>query len=163
MSEIRIEEARRAYDQEQDAWNRANDAAVNIGNVTLRTAVLINGGAAVAALGFIGSVFNGGHLKPGTSLGTLTSPLEWFAWGVAVATLAMGFGYIVNYANAGLISGRNRTWEHPYIKETATSKVWRGVSTVFTVITLLCGIASICLFVYGMFHIRSVIGTLVVQ
>jgi hypothetical protein len=163
MSQMPIEDARRAHDQEEDAWNRANEAAVETGNIALKTAVLVNGGAAVAVLGFIGSVFNGGHLKTGTSLGTLTSPLEWFAWGVAIATLAMGFGYLVNYSNAVIISERKRIWEYPFVQDTRTSGVWHLVSMVFTVLAFISGMASLGFFVYGMFQIRSVIGTLVVQ
>jgi len=158
--ERKVHHAERAHDSEEDSWNKANDAIIASGTLALRTAVIINGGAAVATLAFIGSLVTDAKLPLGIAVNQLTAPIKWFAIGVAVATLAMGIAYLVNYCNAGLISSRTQNWEAPFIRETIATTRWRFASNALTVVAILCAIASLGLFIYGMLAIQSAISIL---
>jgi hypothetical protein len=149
--------AERAHDNDEKNWHLANEAAIGIGNIALRTAVLINGGAAIAVLTFTGGLVNSGKLALGPQLTQVTAPLIWFAVGVAIATFAMGLGYVVNYSNAGIISSRDRTYISPYFKETDTTKRWRKSSTTCTILALASAAISLALFVWGMLEVRNAI------
>ena len=151
--------AERAHESSDKDWHQANEGAMAIGNIALRTAVLINGAAAITSLTFIGSLVNSKTIALGPNLVTLTGPLLWFALGVASATVAMGFGYLTNYSNAGIVSGRTKTYEAPYFIETPTSKRWRISSTTFTILSIVTATASLGLFICGMVAIRTAITT----
>ncbi len=101
--EIRRRDAERAHDRSDAFLDQLNEAAISAGTVTLRTAVLVNGGAAVAVLAFVGNLLNGNTVPEG-GLGAITRSLTWFAAGVACAVAGMGLGYLTNYA-AGALRG----------------------------------------------------------
>lgn len=149
--------AERAHDQENTFIHKLNDAAILTGNHTLRALIIINGGAAIALLAFIGhliSVQNGVFSK---SLGELTAPLIWFAWGVALATVSMGFSYVTNYSYSSHASRKSKHYQAPYIRETLSSKRWLRFGFIFQIFAVLTAIVSIYLFVSGMVEIRDVI------
>ena len=87
--------AERAHDTLTDFASKTNTAAIEVANLALRTAMLINGGAAIAVLAFVGSLAS----RDKVSLQAITqtaATLIWFATGVAVATLSMGLAYFTN-------------------------------------------------------------------
>lgn len=159
MDEYQKKEAERAHDKDDDSWHKSNEATISSATVTLRTCVLINGGAAVAMLAFISGLVKD-RLLQGSSIGGATAPLIWFAVGVVAATLAMGFMYLVNFANTSILGARSQEWSPPYILETPRSQKWRIASMAFTIAAILCGIASIVFFVFGMLEIRDAISAL---
>lgn len=161
VHEQKKHDAEYAHSRDDEAWHKANEATVNSGNLALRTVVLINGGAAVTVLTFIGGLVRDGKLPIGAPLAQITSPLLWFAIGVAIATVAMGFGYLANYSNAGVLSSRDRNFEAPHIVETTVTKRWRWSATVFTVLSILWAIASLSCFIWGMLSVRDAISHLV--
>jgi hypothetical protein len=72
-----------------DTWRefglQANEAAIGAGNLALRMSLLINGGAAVALLTFVGPL-------PANQKRAVADTLVWFSSGIvaAVAGLALG-------------------------------------------------------------------------
>jgi hypothetical protein len=72
-------DAERAHDRDDAVSDTTNAAAVASGQVALRAALLINGGAAVAMLAFIGSIASLDGLG-GDHLAVMASSLVWFAW-----------------------------------------------------------------------------------
>ena len=60
---VHLEEARRAHDRARDFELSTNEAAINSGQLAIRTAVLINGGAAVAVLAFLGGLAGQGIIS----------------------------------------------------------------------------------------------------
>src|SRR6266581_8178796 len=50
------EDAHRAHDKSNAFHTYVNQAAIDSGNLALRTLILINGGAAIAVLAFLGAV-----------------------------------------------------------------------------------------------------------
>ena len=84
--------AERAHGTITDFASKTNTAAIEVANLALRTAMLINGGAAISVLAFIGGLAS----RDKVSLQAITqtaATLVWFATGVAVATLSMGLAY----------------------------------------------------------------------
>lgn len=74
-------------------------ATIDTGLLALKSALLINGGAAVAFLTFIGSA-----MTRLSSLGAklaLASALEFFVWGVLVTGVGTGFAYFCQAAFGG--------------------------------------------------------------
>ena len=88
----------------------SNKAAIDNANHALRTLILINGGAAIAILAFLGAVISSDTNQFADDIVVVTSPIAWFAWGVALATLGMAFAYFTNYCITTSIQER----EHFY-------------------------------------------------
>jgi len=65
--------AERAHDKSRESFNQINKSVVEGGNLALRMALLINGGAAVALLTFIGPL-------PADQKRAVAASLDWFAW-----------------------------------------------------------------------------------
>jgi hypothetical protein len=157
LHELRIRDAERAHDRTKDFSLSVNQAAIDNGNLALRTAVLINGGASVSVLAFVGGLVAQGKIEIGPSLVEISSALIWFASGVAAAALAIGFAYFTNYCIAVQASHLEFRWEHPYVVPTSTSKRWLAFAHIFQVTAVVLGSASIGLFVIGMVEVRDAI------
>src|SRR4051794_8574050 len=95
--EIEIRPAERAHDAHKETIQATDQAAIQTGQLTLRTAVLINGGAAAAILAFIGGLVSQGRV-PVEQTSDVARGISWFAYGVAAAVTGMGLGYLTNLA-----------------------------------------------------------------
>ena len=115
--DLRREDAKRAHDAEREFWKLNNEAAINSGILAVRTAFLVNGGAAVAMLTFIGGMVAQGKIDD-ADLHGLASNLMWFAFGVALAAVATAFAYFVNLATAEGSASKERIWESPIFRDT---------------------------------------------
>jgi hypothetical protein len=60
--ELKLRDAKRAHDSATDFAAKVNAAALDNANLAMRTAVLINGGAAVSVLAFIGGLISQGKV-----------------------------------------------------------------------------------------------------
>jgi hypothetical protein len=157
LHEIKRQDAQRAHDRRADFVEETNRAAIENANLTLRYAVLINGGAAVAVLGFVGGLAAQGRVKLGSQLLDVGSSLTWFAAGVALATLAMGFSYFTNYSLVGHASRLQATWEHPYLNETTSSTWWKRAAICYQVLAIFAGFGSVGVFIRGMLAVKDAI------
>lgn len=106
-------DAERAHDKNTEFFHNVNKAAIETSYVALRTAVLINGGAAVAVLAFLGSLASGNRVQI-SQLSQMASSLKLFAWGVASAAFAMVTAYLTNYFIASRVVSREPTFSFPY-------------------------------------------------
>jgi hypothetical protein len=152
--------AERSHDVETEFGHRANEAAVNSGTQAVRAAIIINGGAAVTMLAFIGHLISVNEGKFVNKFADLTDPLIWFAWGVTFAAMSVGGAYFTNYAIATASVARSRHYDDPFIRETNASKAWKVAIWIFQIVSVGTCIASITLFVIGMLDIQEVISTL---
>lgn len=156
----------RAHDDERDFGRSADIAAVSTGSNALRGLLLINGGAAIAMLAFIGHLISsdkGVFAEKDTikALINLTTPLSWFAGGVACAAASMALGYLANFSMGRVSSHRIRTYEdHPYVRPTKLSKRWGVAVGVFQAAAVAGGFFSLFLFVWGIWEVRDVISAL---
>lgn len=154
VHEQQRQDANRAHERDDVAWGQANEAAIGSANLALRTLVLINGGAAVTVLTFMGSLFGKSNLTA-ASISQVTAPLIYFALGVAVATFAMATAYLTNYATAGIISSRTKSFSEPFITESKRSKRWRWSYLVFIVLSIIFALSSLALFNCGMISVQA--------
>jgi hypothetical protein len=148
------DDAKKVHDRYHDAWIKANEAAVTTGTLALRTLVLINGGAAITVLTFIGNVIKVGQLKTGASLVGISNALVTFALGVALATLAIGIGYVVNYSNAGISSRTDKIAKQPFVAETEGSAFWRKCHYVLLPAAVILAILSLGCFMIGVMEVK---------
>ncbi len=155
--------AQRMHDQEFVFMQSVAKAAVNSGIFALRTLVLINGGAAIALLAFVGGLATIDDAQFRERLADLTAPLLWFVWGVVAATVSIFFGYLTNYCTASGSAKKERIWDHPWVEDTKASRTWEGFSNLFQVLAIVAGAASLWFFVQGMLEIRDVVTFLQVQ
>jgi hypothetical protein len=121
--------------------------------------VLINGGAAISVLAFIGGLAS----RDKVSLQAITQTagtLVWFAVGVAVATLSMGLAYFTNLCIAQDATFRQKTFQHPYLQETDKSRVYKQTAEIFRWLAVFGAIASLVLFICGMFAVKCAVGSL---
>jgi hypothetical protein len=134
--EVNRQHAQRAHDRLDEFHRYINEAAMKSGELALRMGLLINGGAAIALLTFIGSL-------PKEQKRAFAETLVWFASGVALAVAAIALSYFTNYFMAGIASSRLRTWEHPYIQEGPTTPRYRRLNIAFHIAAVVVGLASL--------------------
>jgi hypothetical protein len=158
--ELKLRAAERAHASASDFSLQLNAAAVGGANLAMRTAVLINGGAAVSVLAFIGGLTSQGKLTLGPQVTQIATTLLWFASGVVAATLSMGLAYFTNYSIAAQSMTRLRQHEHPYLLETVKSRVWRRMAITCQWLAIIGSFGSLFLFVYGMFEVKNAISHL---
>ncbi|MCX4156166.1 MULTISPECIES: hypothetical protein [Paraburkholderia] len=89
-------------------------STVEAGQTALRSAVVINGGAAATILAFAGNAITKGQLQTGVPLlSQIGSALLWFMVGVGVAGTASGFRYLSQLGHAQFhYSDTNRRWKY---------------------------------------------------
>lgn len=160
VHEVQREDAQRAHDRNAAFAASTNEAAINNANLALRTAVIINGGAVISVLAFVGGLVGQGKLTIGPTVQEISCALAWFAFGVAAATFAMGFSYLTNYCIAGSATKKRAIWEHPYFEPTPTSRFFARAAMLFKIAAILLGFGSIGIFIMGMLTVRDAFGHL---
>lgn len=149
--------AERAHDKESDFMDRVNEAAMSNADQVLRTLVIINGGAAIAMLAFIGSLISADGAKFASKLPAVATPILWFVWGVAIATFAIGLAYLTNYCMATSTALKEHHYEKPFIRNTLGSKIWIWFGIGFQLLAILSAFVSLGCFIWGMTEIRDAI------
>jgi len=133
-----------------------NKAAIETANLALRMALLINGGAAVSVLAFIGGLASKERFDV-HQLAPVSASLVLFAWGVAAATLALALSYFTNYFMAGIASSKKKIFEHPYLENTPRTNVMWWLNVISHIAAVIAGLGSIICFIIGMLGVRSAI------
>ena len=130
--EAKLRAAERAHDQATETFHRVNEAAIRDAQAAIRIILVINGGAAIAVLAFVGSLVSKGYSIPQAS-GIISNSL-WFVFGVMATAFAASFAYLTNLCYAGSLASLTPTWDHPYfdvIKVVSTRSVGLLSSCVF--------------------------------
>jgi hypothetical protein len=154
---LNLQIAQRQHDVLQEHIRSMNEAAVTSANHALRTVLLVNGGAAVSMLAFIGGLVSNGKVLVGAQLASVAAPLIWFALGVALAGLATAFAYFTNSSAASAANSMQRLWEYPWLQPTTASRRWVKSYYTCLVITVLSGFGSLFLFGVGMYKVWKAI------
>ena len=148
------DEARRAHDRFAEFHLALSESAIKNSELTLRTGVLINGGAAISVLAFIG----GPQGRIGISqLGGIADCLILFALGVASATAGMCFAYLTHYFTFAGQESNKLSGEPPFVQSGPTTKWWKLSARVVYDLAILACLASLILFVMGMFDVKDAI------
>jgi len=150
--EIEQRAAERAHDMVDSYCRQVNEATIKSGQSSLHMAMLINGGAAVAVLAFLGSLAAKVEMD---QVSRLASTIVWFASGVAAAVIGMAASYFTNYCHVGLSQSRDKIWEAPYFKDTPSTWWWNAISNVFHAAAVVAGVGSIILFIIGMLVVHD--------
>jgi hypothetical protein len=140
--------ADRAHDKSRELLNQANQAAIEIGNLALRNALLINGGAAIALLAFIRDL-------PPDQRQAVANTLVWFASGVAAAVAAFAFAYFTNFYAARVEGSKKWNAQPPYVEDGPTTKHQTIMKGTFHTLSVITGVGSLALFIVGMLDVRA--------
>jgi hypothetical protein len=159
IQELTRRDAERQHDHMRDSMDSLLKSAMDSAQMALRTSVLINGGAAVSVLAFIGGLVANGRLKT-AEIATVALTLLWFATGAATATVAIALAYLANYSYANALNFVRKTWTHPYSTDTEASRRWNRVAMMFHVFAIVVAAASLALFVFGMVAVKNAISVL---
>jgi hypothetical protein len=143
------EDAHRAHDQIEEFHSYVNKAAMEAATLSVRTLVVINGGAAIAILTFLGGVASKERIDF-VKVGVVAGTIKWFAFGVALAVLGMALSYLTSFAMAAIASSRIRNWMHPYLSDGPKTKRWRRLNLAFHILAMLVASGSLALFLIGM-------------
>lgn len=149
------EDALRTHDKNDDYASDMNKSAIENGNLAVRYMSAINGGAAIAILGFIGALASKSGLN--AEIKDFAASLIWFAIGVFMAAVAMALAYCTNLALAERASRRRRISIHPYVEETTESQRFLRYSHICRVLGILCFCSSAILFLVGIWSVKNAI------
>ncbi|CAI0727058.1 hypothetical protein [Serratia grimesii] len=98
-----------------------------------KSCMLVNGGAAVALLAFVGNIWN---KNPNAgAVAELAYGILFFCSGVGLAALCTGITYIAQYCYASADSDSDSKWDI--------------AGNIFNILAVLAGLASLILFGYG--------------
>jgi len=147
------DEKRRAHDRFAEFHLALSESAIKSSELTLRTAVIINGGAAISVLAFIAAQGRIGV----SQLGGIADCLILFALGVASATAGMCFSYLTHYFTFAGQESNKLSGEPPFVQSGPTTKWWKLSARVVYDLAILACLASLILFVMGMFDVKDAI------
>lgn len=111
-------------------------SVIEAGKEALNATLIINGGAVIAFLGFLGSMLSKGGAE-GLGL-KLTIPLCLFGFGVLFAALGFGVRYLAQFCFAK-----------------RQKQAWVTTGQAFNVVSILLAIASYAAFGYGVYNAYS--------
>ena len=151
-----MDEARRAHDRLDEFAQSINDSAIKSADAVLRNCLLINGGAAVAILAFMGAVISkdaGSHKIIGDIAGSLT----YFAWGVIASVVALGLSYIVHFLTYKTATSQKKVWEYPYIVPGKDTAWWGRLKITLHLLAVALAVLSAVLFVIGLFAVKHAV------
>lgn len=126
----------------------ANAAAAALSAATLKGLLLINGGAAVAMLGFVASIA-GQSTEAQSLMSDIAGPLLWFAWGVALTVFATGMAYGVMYLQAAYAQSFELIPHSPYTSAGDHTHRYRKLCVTSHVLAVVLASASLACFIRG--------------
>jgi hypothetical protein len=156
VEEQRKRDAERVHDRYDSVQDLTNVEAVTNGREGIKALMLINGGAAVAMLGFVGALAAKGSSVL-TQMVPVANSLMWFAVGMAVAVVAFGLSYCANFCYAQAVSKYQRTYDHPFIVASDDSKWWQRNGAFFHWGALAASVAGLICFLVGIWSVRGAI------
>ena len=126
-------------------------ASVESANLALKSLLLLNGGACIALLGFLASIFSANvqQQESARELAPFLAALSKFASGAGLAVFASSLAYLTNSAYARSLMTYDKKWEWPYVEANEKSKRdWR-IGTYLNNVAIVVSIASLGMFVWG--------------
>lgn len=158
MEERGYEAAKLAHANRTAFTGFANQTATEMSSQAIKAMMLINGGAAVAMLGFVANV-SGGEAAAQLNLSAIVAALVWFALGSGLSVLAAGLSYVVMYLQAVHSEHGSRTYEHPYFEHGKGAGWVHGVMVFFHISAFLAASASLAAFAWGVSDVAEIVLT----
>ncbi|WP_113499209.1 hypothetical protein [Brucella sp. NBRC 12953] len=108
--------AKRAFDRNDQLHDELLKAALDSARDALKAALLLNGGACIALLGFLASITSKEATRASLMLlAPAKFGLTWFAAGAFLAAFGSGLAYICNSLYSGAAAEKDKRFSHPYI------------------------------------------------
>jgi hypothetical protein len=125
--ELNKETAERAHKSSDKFILEGNKAVLTNAETVVRSLILINGGAAISVMTFVGALAARPSV-PGDQISAIARGLEWFAGGALAAVLTAAFAYLTNYLYMSTEQKKTRDYERPYLHENEASnrRLFRG-------------------------------------
>jgi hypothetical protein len=146
--------AERAHENLTEFTRQNYEAAFKSGQIALRTVVLVNGGAAVAVLFFLGAIAARVSV---VQISIVASSLIWFVAGITCGLIALTCAYLTNLYDANVGTSLSQTWQYPYSQPGRYTQYFVRLSRFVHILAILAGTVSLLLFVVGMWDVRSAI------
>jgi hypothetical protein len=162
LHDLLREDAHRAHDNSTAFHTYVNQATIESANIALKTLIVINGGAAIAVLTFLGGVASKDKIDF-ANVAPVAMTIRYFAAGVALTLAAMAFSYLTNYLMAGVELSRLKTYVHPYVTEGPNTANHRWWNRLFHILSFGFALASLVLFLIGMYVASDKIAHLLVK
>ena len=157
LEELNRRNAEKQHDILTKFGEETNRYAVESAQQVVKALVLIKGAAGIAVLAFIGNLVTEGWDFQHELLKNVVAPMIYFSWGVVAAVLSIGLSYLTNYSIAMSSTLVNYTYSHPYVEKSHKSKCWGLCATVFHITAILAVLASVILFVKGIYSTANII------
>jgi hypothetical protein len=162
LHELLREDAHRAHDNSNAFHTYVNQATIESANLALRTLIVINGGAAIAVLAFLGAIASKDKIDF-AKVGDVANTLRCFAIGVALALVGMALAYLTNYFTVATEHVRQKTYAHPFLVDGPSSKRMKRLTITFHILAFSAALVSLSLFLIGMFAASDKIAHLLVK
>jgi hypothetical protein len=156
------EDAHRAHDNSDAFHTYTNQAAIESSNIALKTLIVINGGAAIAVLTFLGGVASKDKIDFAT-VAAVAYTIRYFAFGVASAMAAMAFSYLTHYFMTGIEGSRVKNYTHPFIVDGPGTPRMRLLNRTFHIAAVAAAFLSLLLFMIGMYAASDKIAHMLVK
>jgi len=153
--ELNREMALRAHADHLAIYVDSRKAAIDSANAAIRAMILVNGGAVLALLAFLGALedSNEGSVK----IAALVDPIGWFAWGVGFAVVTAALAYVVNMLDAYIVASIEGQWEHPYRREGRLAKWLKPIRAIAHISALGLAAAALYSFSQGVSSVSTAI------
>jgi hypothetical protein len=148
------EEAHRAHDRMSDYFEHVNESSIKVADGVLKACLLINGGAAVSVLAFIGGLVSK-ELISVSQLAPVADSLVLFALGVVAAVAGMGLSYFVHYASGTHVNSMQKIWVYPWVIPGKYTSCLAFLKATLHLVAVIVATGSITLFALGIYSVRN--------
>lgn len=159
LEDLRREDAHRSHDKHDEFVLAVNQSMVEAGIEAVKLLALMNGGAIVAVLGFLAALASRGCVSSELIAG-VAQKLGEFALGIAAAAAAMCLSYLVNYFIHAHAVSREKTWDHPWVKDGVNTWFFSFCSAGLRLFTMAVAIYSLWCFAKGVIGLQMALGSL---
>jgi hypothetical protein len=154
MTEESEKAAQRAHETLTEFTRQNFEAAFRSGQIALRTVVLVNGGAIVAVLFFLGIIATKVTVA---QMSDVAHSLIWFGAGIVFGLVALTSAYLTNLYDANVGTSISHTWEYPYTKPGRYTPYFVQMSRFAHLAAVATAAASMLFFLIGVWDVRSAI------
>ncbi|WJY20680.1 hypothetical protein QTA57_12680 [Fontisubflavum oceani] len=145
--------ALREHERNHQLATEFRKAALDSAAIAIRSLILVNGGAVVALLAFVGAIESQQSTEIQSS--NMADPILSFAIGVGLSVVTAVLAYVVNLLDGDITYEVNLTWKHPYIEEKPGAKRLRGSRGIAHILAIISGVLALIAFFCGVFSVTA--------
>jgi len=155
IQDIEREHALRSHERMKSLEDLGVNSSHDYGLAALRALLLVNGGAAVAMLGFASTL---DAFSTPVSITEIALATTKFGYGLVFTILSLGFAYLTSYVQTMHASSFKHIWEWPYLESTSRTKSLFIVTIALTIISVVAAVVALIFFWLGLASISSAFG-----